>query len=205
MLHSTAGHRNNTNHRSFDSHNLSHHLDSCSLTCSASHLHLLWLLLTESLSLSPFTTLTHARWPAQLLAFICSDFCSLTRSASGMHLVWLVLADQLSLSPASAFWLGSLIPQGSSWVVRRTYEDFRVLDKHLHLCIFDRHFSQLPELPRLDSLKDKPEVQNCPAHISLSLVCCRQEDSRQKSVLSRKQWDSFQDCKNVKTLQTDMR
>ncbi|XP_048836374.1 rho GTPase-activating protein 32 isoform X3 [Brienomyrus brachyistius] len=48
--------------------------------------------------------------------------------------------------------------QGNSWVVRRTYEDFRVLDKHLHLCIFDRHFSQLAELPRLDSLKDNPEA-----------------------------------------------
>uniref|UniRef100_A0A8C2WTA0 Rho GTPase activating protein 32 n=1 Tax=Cyclopterus lumpus TaxID=8103 RepID=A0A8C2WTA0_CYCLU len=36
--------------------------------------------------------------------------------------------------------------QGRSWIVKRSYEDFRVLDKHLHLCIYDRRFSQLPEL-----------------------------------------------------------
>ncbi|KAM3601181.1 uncharacterized protein V6R79_008805 [Siganus canaliculatus] len=47
--------------------------------------------------------------------------------------------------------------QGRSWIVKRSYEDFRVLDKHLHLCIYDRRFSQLPELPRLDSLTDQTE------------------------------------------------
>ncbi|XP_034034794.1 rho GTPase-activating protein 32 isoform X2 [Thalassophryne amazonica] len=47
--------------------------------------------------------------------------------------------------------------QGRSWIVKRSYEDFRVLDKHLHLCIYDRRFSQLPELPRLDSLSDQSE------------------------------------------------
>ncbi|XP_031166852.1 rho GTPase-activating protein 32 isoform X3 [Sander lucioperca] len=47
--------------------------------------------------------------------------------------------------------------QGRSWIVKRSYEDFRVLDKHLHLCIYDRRFSQLPELPRLDILTDQSE------------------------------------------------
>ncbi|KAM3868729.1 rho GTPase-activating protein 32 [Diretmus argenteus] len=47
--------------------------------------------------------------------------------------------------------------QGRSWIVKRSYEDFRVLDKHLHLCIYDRRFSQLPELPRFDSLTDQTE------------------------------------------------
>ncbi|XP_023412821.2 rho GTPase-activating protein 32 isoform X3 [Loxodonta africana] len=47
--------------------------------------------------------------------------------------------------------------QGKSWIVKRSYEDFRVLDKHLHLCIYDRRFSQLSELPRSDALKDGPE------------------------------------------------
>ncbi|KAI2563579.1 ARHGAP32 isoform 1, partial [Pan troglodytes] len=42
--------------------------------------------------------------------------------------------------------------QGKSWIVKRSYEDFRVLDKHLHLCIYDRRFSQLSELPRSDTL-----------------------------------------------------
>ncbi|XP_062894544.1 rho GTPase-activating protein 32-like isoform X1 [Mobula hypostoma] len=48
--------------------------------------------------------------------------------------------------------------QGRSWIVKRSYEDFRVLDKHLHLCIYDRRFSQLVELPRTDSLKDGAET-----------------------------------------------
>lgn len=43
--------------------------------------------------------------------------------------------------------------------MKRSYEDFRVLDKHLHLCIYDRRFSQLAELPRSDALKDSPEVR----------------------------------------------
>uniref|UniRef100_H3BCI0 Rho GTPase activating protein 32 n=1 Tax=Latimeria chalumnae TaxID=7897 RepID=H3BCI0_LATCH len=56
---------------------------------------------------------------------------------------------------AMIFFLSS---QGRSWIVKRSYEDFRVLDKHLHLCIYDRRFSQLTELPRSDSLKDSPET-----------------------------------------------
>ncbi|XP_069750493.1 rho GTPase-activating protein 32 isoform X2 [Narcine bancroftii] len=48
--------------------------------------------------------------------------------------------------------------QGRSWIVKRSYEDFRVLDKHLHLCIYDRRFSQLVELPRTDWLKDSAET-----------------------------------------------
>ncbi|KAM9299104.1 rho GTPase-activating protein 32 [Gastrophryne carolinensis] len=48
--------------------------------------------------------------------------------------------------------------QGRSWIVKRSYEDFRVLDKHLHLCIYDRRFSQLSELPRADAVKDSPEL-----------------------------------------------
>lgn len=53
-----------------------------------------------------------------------------------------------------------IILKGRSWIVKRSYEDFRVLDKHLHLCIYDRRFSQLPELPRLDSLTDQTEVRS---------------------------------------------
>ncbi|XP_020509904.2 rho GTPase-activating protein 32 [Labrus bergylta] len=47
--------------------------------------------------------------------------------------------------------------QGRNWLVKRSYEDFRVLDKHLHLCIYDRRYSQLNELPRNDTLKDTVE------------------------------------------------
>ncbi|XP_034745503.1 rho GTPase-activating protein 32 isoform X3 [Etheostoma cragini] len=55
-------------------------------------------------------------------------------------------------------YLVNIYCQGRSWIVKRGYEDFRVLDKHLHLCIYDRRFSQLPELPRLDSLTDQSET-----------------------------------------------
>lgn len=47
--------------------------------------------------------------------------------------------------------------QGRNWLVKRSYEDFRVLDKHLHLCIYDRRYSRLTELPRYDTLKDTVE------------------------------------------------
>uniref|UniRef100_A0A8C8EWG1 Rho GTPase activating protein 32a n=1 Tax=Oncorhynchus tshawytscha TaxID=74940 RepID=A0A8C8EWG1_ONCTS len=49
------------------------------------------------------------------------------------------------------------VSQSRSWLVKRSYEDFRVLDKHLHLCIYDRRFSKLNELPRIDYLKDTVE------------------------------------------------
>lgn len=58
-----------------------------------------------------------------------------------------------------------VILKGRSWIVKRSYEDFRVLDKHLHLCIYDRRFSQLPELPRLDSLTDQSEVSTQHRHL----------------------------------------
>ncbi|XP_063112132.1 rho GTPase-activating protein 32 isoform X2 [Cavia porcellus] len=59
--------------------------------------------------------------------------------------------------PKELVYLVQIACQGKSWIVKRSYEDFRVLDKHLHLCIYDRRFSQLSELPRSDALKDSPE------------------------------------------------
>ncbi|XP_054651317.1 LOW QUALITY PROTEIN: rho GTPase-activating protein 32 [Dunckerocampus dactyliophorus] len=47
--------------------------------------------------------------------------------------------------------------QARNWLVKRSYEDFRVLDKHLHLCIYDRRYSQLTELPKYDPVKDTAE------------------------------------------------
>lgn len=35
-----------------------------------------------------------------------------------------------------------------------------MLDKHLHLCIYDRRYSELSELPRLETLKDAAEVRH---------------------------------------------
>ncbi|XP_063593993.1 rho GTPase-activating protein 33-like [Penaeus indicus] len=45
--------------------------------------------------------------------------------------------------------VGSL---GRSWVLRRTYENFRFLDRQLHRCCYDRKFSHLPELPPEENL-----------------------------------------------------
>ncbi|MFT7800689.1 rho GTPase-activating protein 33-like isoform X2, partial [Arapaima gigas] len=48
--------------------------------------------------------------------------------------------------------------QGKSWMVRRSYEEFRTLDAHLHQCIYDRRYSQLLPLPALGEIRDRPEV-----------------------------------------------
>lgn len=42
--------------------------------------------------------------------------------------------------------------QGKSWLLRRTFQNFRSLDSQLHRCIYDRKFSALPELPPEDNL-----------------------------------------------------
>ncbi|KAK6322532.1 hypothetical protein J4Q44_G00073240 [Coregonus suidteri] len=78
--------------------------------------------------------------------------------------IQLALADEQSEVTRNGFeskelqYLVQIYCQGRSWIVKRSYEDFRVLDKHLHLCIYDRRFSQLPELPRFDSLRDRAEA-----------------------------------------------
>lgn len=42
--------------------------------------------------------------------------------------------------------LVKVFSNNKSWNVRRTYKNFRLLDKQLHKCIFDRKFSQMVEL-----------------------------------------------------------
>ncbi|XP_059398002.1 rho GTPase-activating protein 32-like isoform X2 [Carassius carassius] len=78
--------------------------------------------------------------------------------------IQLTLADEQTevtrngLESKEPVYLVHIYCQGRSWTLRRSYEDFRVLDKHLHLCIYDRRFSQLPELPRFDSLRERAEA-----------------------------------------------
>ncbi|XP_026779808.2 rho GTPase-activating protein 33 isoform X1 [Pangasianodon hypophthalmus] len=48
--------------------------------------------------------------------------------------------------------------QGKTWTVRRTYEEFRTLDAHLHQCIYDRRYSQLLTLPSLSEIGDRVEL-----------------------------------------------
>ncbi|XP_077985019.1 uncharacterized protein LOC144439652 isoform X2 [Glandiceps talaboti] len=45
-----------------------------------------------------------------------------------------------------------------SWTLKRSYEDFRVLDKHLHRCIYDRRYSLLVELPRGEAITGNNEA-----------------------------------------------
>ncbi|KAM8853443.1 uncharacterized protein arhgap32a isoform 1-T1 [Synchiropus picturatus] len=62
-----------------------------------------------------------------------------------------------SLDSKELLFLVQVTCQGRHWLVKRSYEDFRVLDKHLHLCIYDRRYSQLTELPRHDTLSEPAE------------------------------------------------
>uniref|UniRef100_A0A667XFU1 Rho GTPase activating protein 32a n=1 Tax=Myripristis murdjan TaxID=586833 RepID=A0A667XFU1_9TELE len=65
--------------------------------------------------------------------------------------------QKAGLDSKELFFLVQITCQSRNWLVKRSYEDFRVLDKHLHLCIYDRRFSELAELPRYDTLKDTVE------------------------------------------------
>ena len=44
-------------------------------------------------------------------------------------------------------------------MVRRSYEEFRTLDAHLHQCIYDRRYSQLLPLPAIHEIGDRLEVR----------------------------------------------
>uniref|UniRef100_A0A672RSP4 Rho GTPase activating protein 32 n=1 Tax=Sinocyclocheilus grahami TaxID=75366 RepID=A0A672RSP4_SINGR len=104
---------------------------------------------------------------SQLLSFTKGHFPKLAECAHFHYenvdfgtIQSLVLLDPSEIILTGLFALrpSFITPQGRSWIVRRSYEDFRVLDKHLHLCIYDRRFSQLPELPRFDSLRERAEA-----------------------------------------------
>ena len=55
----------------------------------------------------------------------------------------------------------------TTYFFRRTYEDLRLFDKQIHRCIYDRKFSQLPEL-RKNELKDENILVRKNTKISLS-------------------------------------
>lgn len=50
----------------------------------------------------------------------------------------------------SAQWMLIVTVNDKVSMVRRSYKDFVVFDQQLHRCIYDRRFSQLPELKRDD-------------------------------------------------------
>ncbi|XP_059497325.1 rho GTPase-activating protein 33-like isoform X2 [Stegostoma tigrinum] len=62
------------------------------------------------------------------------------------------------LTLRESIFLVQVVSQGRGWLVRRSYEDFQTLDSLLHQCIYDRRFSQLPELPPIHTLNDDAEI-----------------------------------------------
>ena len=58
---------------------------------------------------------------------------------------------QLSDDNDSSLFHIQVTSNDKKWILSRTYENFRYLDKHLHDCIFDRKFSCLDEIKKLDS------------------------------------------------------
>ena len=69
-------------------------------------------------------------------------------------------------NPDPLFYL-RVTSNGKSWTIRRNHENFRMLDKQLHRCIFDRKYSMLPELRRGEPRAD--DVQVC-IHLKMCIT-----------------------------------
>ncbi|XP_066501274.1 rho GTPase-activating protein 33 isoform X2 [Hoplias malabaricus] len=67
-------------------------------------------------------------------------------------------ASWSSASAKDLVFLVQVSCQGKTWMVRRSYEEFRTLDAHLHQCIYDRRYSQLLPLPALSEISDRVEI-----------------------------------------------
>ncbi|KAL7835912.1 hypothetical protein SRHO_G00282590 [Serrasalmus rhombeus] len=67
-------------------------------------------------------------------------------------------ASWSSASAKDLVFLVQVSCQGKTWMVRRSYEEFRTLDAHLHQCIYDRRYSQLLPLPALAEIGDRVEI-----------------------------------------------
>ncbi|XP_036413962.1 rho GTPase-activating protein 33 isoform X1 [Colossoma macropomum] len=67
-------------------------------------------------------------------------------------------ASWSSASAKDLVFLVQVSCQGKMWMVRRSYEEFRTLDAHLHQCIYDRRYSQLLPLPALAEIGDRVEI-----------------------------------------------
>lgn len=67
-------------------------------------------------------------------------------------------ASWSSASAKDLVFLVQVSCQGKMWMVRRSYEEFRTLDAHLHQCIYDRRYSQLLALPSLCEIGERTEL-----------------------------------------------
>lgn len=59
------------------------------------------------------------------------------------------------------YWLTIKVEsQNTAWVLRRSYDNARILDHQLHKCVYNRKFSLLPELQPVPSHCENPNVSS---------------------------------------------
>ncbi|XP_029842962.3 uncharacterized protein LOC8041089 isoform X1 [Ixodes scapularis] len=56
-----------------------------------------------------------------------------------------------------AWWAVQVTSRERSWTLRRSYDNFRLLDEQLHRCVYDRQHSRLAELPDPGQLPAEPQ------------------------------------------------
>ena len=55
-------------------------------------------------------------------------------------------------SSAERLYVVEVNSRGKTWSVKRNLEDFRLLDRQCHQCVYDRKYSQLSEIPMEENL-----------------------------------------------------
>ncbi|XP_077525010.1 GTPase-activating protein CdGAPr isoform X1 [Amblyomma americanum] len=76
------------------------------------------------------------------------------------------------LAPAT-WWAVQVTSRERSWTLRRSYDNFRLLDEQLHRCVYDRQHSRLPELPDPADLPQDPQEREAVVRELLSDYLCR--------------------------------
>nr|CAD7426050.1 unnamed protein product [Timema monikensis] len=59
----------------------------------------------------------------------------------------------------SKWWHVAVTSLGKTWILRRSYDNFRLLDQRLHQCIYDRKFSELAELPPQGDIQEEDQEE----------------------------------------------
>ena len=75
-----------------------------------------------------------------------------------------------STSSVEKLYVVEINSRGKTWSVKRNLEDFRLLDRQCHQCVYDRKYSQLSEIPLEENLD--PNSLTCQNNISNSKVRC---------------------------------
>ena len=57
-----------------------------------------------------------------------------------------------STSSVEKLYVVEINSRGKTWSVKRNLEDFRLLDRQCHQCVYDRKYSQLSEIPLEENL-----------------------------------------------------